>query len=97
MYEEDIENLKDSVEEEDNRDELAEQLAEGQGFDGAPDTDDKITYEELLNHCRCHIVEGHMHWLCDREVYRDCLAGLLEKEPVIELETNWSLDEGSFL
>ena len=60
MCEENIGNLENSVEEKDNRDELAEQLAEGQEADRVPDTNDIINDEELLRHCRCHIVDDHM-------------------------------------
>ena len=93
MCEENIGNLENSVEEKDNRDELAEQLAEGQEADRVPDTNDIINDEELLQHCTCHMVDDHIQWLCDREVYRDRLADLLKKEPVIELDTNSSLEE----
>ena len=93
MYEENIENLKDSVEEAGTQEALPEPLAEGQDSDRVPDTNDIINDEELLQHCRCQIADGHMHWLCDEEVYRDRLAGLLEKGPLIELGTNSSLDE----
>ena len=93
MYQENTENRENLVEAQDNRDELSEQLTEDHESDGVPDVEEKTMDGELLNHCRCHIVEGHMHWFCDKEVYRDRLAGLLEKEPFIELETKSSLDE----
>ena len=93
MYKENTENLKKSVEEDDTEEALPEQLTEDHESDRAPDVEEKTMDGELLNHCRCHIVEGRMHWFCDKEVYRDRLVGLLGKEPFIELETKSSLDE----
>jgi hypothetical protein len=93
MYENNRENREYLIEEEGTREALPEPSAEVLSSDRIPDTDDEITAEELLNHCTCHIVEGHMQWRCDGEVYRDRLADLLKKEPVMELETDSSLDE----
>lgn len=97
MYEENIENLEDSVEEEGGQEELPEPAAGVPGSDGARNTDDIIADGELLNHCSCTVVEGHIQWRCDRELYRDRLVDLLRSKQVVELDTNWSLDEGSFL
>ena len=93
MYQDNVDNLGNSVDEESTHEALPESSAEDQESDGAPNTDDIITDEELSNHCRCHIVEGYIQWRCDREVYLDRLADLLKKEPVMELETDSSLDE----
>ena len=93
MYEENTDNLKMSVEEADTQEALPEQLAESQEFDGAPKIEGETINEEILEHCTCHMVDDHIQWLCDREVYRDRLADLLKKEPVIELETDSSCDE----
>lgn len=93
MYEGNVENLKDSIEEADAQEELREPAAEVPGSDGAPNTDSIIADEELLNHCRCTVVGGHIQWRCDRELYRNRLVDLLRKEPVIEIETDSSLAE----
>ena len=93
MYQENTENRENLVDEQDNRDELSEQINRGSRVRWGSRRREKTMDGELLNHCRCHIVEGHMHWFCDKEVYRDRLVGLLEKEPFIELETKSSLDE----
>lgn len=93
MDEENVGNQEDSVEEVDTREALSEPSAEDQEHDGAQGTEGEITDEELLHHCRCQIADGHMEWLCDRKIYRDRLANLLKKEPVIELEAKSLLNE----
>ena len=60
MYQENMENIENLVEEEDTREALPEPSAEDQESDGAQDTNDKITNEEILQHCTCHIADGHI-------------------------------------
>ena len=60
MYRDNVDNLGNSVDEESTHEVLPEPSGEDQESDGYPDTEGKITSEELLRHCRCHIVDDHM-------------------------------------
>jgi hypothetical protein len=97
MYEGNMENHMSFTKEDDIQDELQEPAADVPGSERTSNTDDKITDEAVLDHCKCQIATYHMQWLRDEEVIRDHLIDLLRSKQVVELDTNWSLDEGSFL
>jgi hypothetical protein len=99
MYERNMENHRGFTKEDDIQEKLREPAADVPGFERTSNIDDKITDEAVLDHCKCQcqIATDHAQWLCDAEVYRDRLADLLQSKQVVELDPNWSLNEGSFL
>jgi len=97
MYEGNIVNHRGFTKEDDIQEKLRKLAADVPGSERTSNTDDKITDEAVLDHCKCQIATYHMQWLRDEEVYRDRLADLFRSKQVVELDTNWSLDEGSFL
>lgn len=97
MYEGNIVNHKGFIKEAEIQEELQEPAADVPGSERTSNTADQITDETVLDHCRCQIATDHAQCLCDGDVYRDRLVDLLWSTQVVELDTNWSVNEGSFL
>ena len=99
MYERNMENHRGITREADTQEEVREPAADVPGFERTSNIDDKITDDAVLDHCKCQcqLATDHAQWLCDAEVYRDRLVDLLQSKQVVELDPNWSLNEGSFL
>ncbi len=93
MYEGNMAKYKGFTKEADNQEEIQEQEADVLGSDRTQEADDKITDVAVLDHCRSRVVNDHIHWLCDEEVYLKRLTGLLRSKQVVELDADSSVDE----